>query len=77
MATLNINAFPVTKSTFQGTASDQSTADLPYGIVHADEDVTLTVNFDGATQSVTLTQGEDVTIAGATSFSSTGSVKAS
>ena len=78
MARLNIPAFPVHKNTFQGTASGLSMDDKPYKIIHADEEVTINVTFEGGeTEDYTLTIGEDITIATAESITSSGSVKVS
>ena len=75
---LNNPVFPCHKHTFQGTAAAVTMEFKPYEIVHADEAGDIVVTWEDATSTTyTLGAGEDVTIAGAISVTSTMSVKVS
>ena len=79
MRYLETQAFPVHPNTVEGVLTDQNVSNLPYRIVHANADGTLTATYnDGRSVSVTLTQGEDVVLVGdVATITTTGAVKAS
>ena len=78
MQTLNNPVFPMHENTFQGIAIDVVMDDKPYKIVHADEASTVTVQYkSGGSNSLGLGAGEDVTIPGAVSVTSSASIKLS
>ena len=79
MKYLETQAFPVHQNTVTGTLTDQSTADLPYRIVHANEACDLTITYEGgSTNTVSLAAGEDVVLVGnVVSITTTGEVKVS
>jgi len=57
-------AFPFTKNTVQGTLSDEPLTNRQR-ILHADADLTVTLNFsDGASISINIAQGMDITLDG-------------
>lgn len=77
MAAVNNNAFPVHPETFQGTAASQPAG--AKGLIHSDEDGnTVTIDFGGGSlKQVTLSKGEDISVVGADTITSTASVKIS
>ena len=77
MKVLNNPIFPAHVNTYQGIASDEVMTDKPYQVVHADAGGTITVEFESGTLILTLGTGEDVSVAGAITVSSTVSVKIS
>ncbi len=73
----SIQAFPIHKGTVQGVQTDLDIKE--FRLIHADEDTDVTITFtDASTVVVSLLTGEDVGIgAGASTLTTSGSVKVS
>ncbi len=70
-------AFPITPTTFEGTAAAETLSNKPYALVHANEAGTVTVTFANGDVVVNVGVGEDINVSGATSITSSATVKIS